>query len=532
MRYPTRRRPRLVIAALLVALVVLAVGSAPAAAETTLRVVMHSALRVLDPILTTAYITRNHGYMIYDTLFAMDEHFQVKPQMVKAWTVSADKLVYTFTLRDGLKFHDGTPVTSADVIASLKRWGERDSMGQKLMDFTKELRAVDAKTFQLVLKAPYGLVLDSLGKPSSNVPFIMPKRIAETPSTKPVAEHIGSGPFRFVQAEFQPGVKAVYVKNRDYVPRPEPPSWAAGGKVVKVDRVEWIAMPDHQTAVNALINGEIDYMETPPHDLYPLLQAASGVRMRVINKLGSQGMLRFNHLHPPFNNPKIRLAVAVAVRQEDYMKAWISDPKYRRTCMAMFVCGTPLATDAGSEGLMQGHLDRARQLLKEAGYDGTPVVIMHPTDVHTINSYPIVTAQVLRQIGMTVDVQAMDWQTLVARRAKQEPPAQGGWNMFHTNWVAHDVMNPIVNAGVNAGGPKRAWFGWPDDPTLEDLRDAYARSTDPAKQKQLAAEIQKRAYQTLVYLPLGEYTTNIAYRENLVGVLDGPAPFFWNIEKK
>jgi peptide/nickel transport system substrate-binding protein len=507
---------------------------APAAsAQTTLKAVKHSALRVLDPILTTAYITRNHGYMIFDTLFAMDENFQVKPQMVEDWTVSADNLTYTFRLRDGLKWHDGTPVTAEDCVASIRRWGTNDTMGQKLMDVTRELRAVDARTIRLTLRTPYGLVLESLGKPSSNVPFMMPKRIAETPANKPIPEQLGSGPFRFVQAEFQPGVKAVYERFRDYVPRKEAPSWASGGKVVKVDRVEWIAMPDHQTAVNALIAGEIDFMETPPHDLYPLLEAAAPrVKTHVINQLGFQGMLRFNHLHPPFDNPKIRLAVAYAVKQEDYMAAWISDPRYRRTCLAMFVCGTPLATEAGAAGLMQGNLEKARQLLKEAGYDGTPVVIMQPTDVLTINTYPVVTAHALRRIGMNVDLQAMDWQTLVGRRGRQDPPAQGGWNMFHTNWVAHDVMSPVGNAGVNARGAQGGWFGWPSDGTLEELRDSYARETDPAKQKQLAIEVQKRAYELQTYLPLGEYTTMSAYRDNIVGVLDGPAPFFWNMEKK
>jgi len=523
-----------IVASILLACLSLALVAEPVAAQTTLKVVMHSGLRVVDPVLTTAYITRNHGYMIYDTLFAQDETFKIQPQMVKSWSVSPDKLTYTFTLRDGLRWHDGQPVTSEDCIASITRWGSRDSMGQKLMDYTKELKPVDQKTFQLVLKSPYGLVLESLGKPSSNVPFMMPKRFAATPGDKGLtpADQIGSGPFKFVQAEFQPGIKALYVKNPDYQPRSEQASWASGGKVVRVDRVEWVNMPDHQTAVNALIAGEIDYMEAPPHDLYPVLEKAPGVKMQVINKLGSQGMLRFNHLHPPFSNPKIRQAVALAVNQEDYMKAWITNARYRRTCWAMFVCNTPLATDAGSDDLMRGNIEKAKALLKEAGYDGTTVVLMHPTDVYTIATYPLVTAQALRRIGMNVEVQAMDWQTLVGRRAKQEPVAQGGWNMFHTNWVAQDIMNPIANAGVNAKGAKGGWFGWPADPQIEDLRDQFARETDTAKQKKLAADIQKRAYEIHAYLPLGEYVVAVAYRDALVGVLDGPAPFLWNIEKK
>src|ERR1700704_1398542 len=236
----------------------------------TITAVMHSDLRILDPIITTAYIQRDYGYMVYDTLLAMDSDFKIQPQMAD-WKVSDDKLTYTFTLRDGLKWHDGAPVTAEDCVASLQRWGKRDGMGQKLMSFTASIEATDAKTITLKLKEPYGLVLESIGKPSSVVPFMMPKRLAETPTDKPIPEQIGSGPFKFVPAEFQPGVKAVFEKNKDYVPRKEPPSWTSGGKVVKVDRVEWITMPDAQTAVNALQSGDIDFMEHPPIDLLPAL---------------------------------------------------------------------------------------------------------------------------------------------------------------------------------------------------------------------------------------------------------------------
>ena len=257
------------------------------AAGKTITAVMHSDLRVIDPGFTTAYITRDHGYMVYDTLVATDANFKIQPQMAE-WKVSDDKLTYTFTLRDGLKWHDGKPVTAEDCVASLKRWGKNDGMGQKLMDFTASIEATDDKTITLKLKEPYGLVLESLGKPSSLVPFMMPKRLAETPAGKAIAEQIGSGPFKFVQAEFQPGVKVVYEKNTDYVPRKEPASWTAGGKVVKVDRVEWLTMPDAQTAVNALQSGDIDFMENPPFDLLPVLEANKDLKVETLNKFGFQ----------------------------------------------------------------------------------------------------------------------------------------------------------------------------------------------------------------------------------------------------
>src|ERR1041385_8308686 len=265
-------------------------AAAPANAK-TITAVMHSDLRIIDPIFTTAYITRDHGYMVYDTLVAPDSSFKIQPQMAD-WKISDDKLTYTFTLRDGLKWHDGTPVTAEDCVASLKRWAVVDGMGQQMMLFTARIEATDPKTITLKLKEPYGLVLESIGKPSSRVPFMMPKRLAETPPDKQIPEQIGSGPFKFVQGEFQPGVKAVYEKNPDYVPRKEPASWTAGGKVVKVDRVEWITMPDAQTASNALQSGDIDFIENPPFDLLPILAKDKELKIEILNKLGYQTLGR------------------------------------------------------------------------------------------------------------------------------------------------------------------------------------------------------------------------------------------------
>jgi peptide/nickel transport system substrate-binding protein len=505
--------------------------SAPVDAK-TITAVMHSDLRVIDPGMTTAYITRDHGYMVYDTLLAMDSNFKIQPQMAD-WKVSDDKLTYTFMLRDGLKWHDGTPVTAEDCVASLKRWGKADGMGQKLMDFTASLEATDARTITLKLKEPYGLVLESIGKPSSLVPFMMPKRLAETPPGKPIPEQIGSGPFKFVQAEFQPGVKAVYEKNKDYVPRKEPASWTSGGKVVKVDRVEWITMPDAQTAVNALQSGDIDFMENPSFDLLPVLAGNPDLKIETLNKLGFQTLGRMNFLYPPFDNVKVRRAAFMAMKQKDVLDALVGNPEYYKICGAVFVCGTPLATEAGSESLVKGNgMAEAKKLLAESGYDGTPVVIMAPGDVVTLKAQPIVAAQLLRDAGFKVDVQATDWQTVVTRRASQKPPKEGGWNMFFTNWVGADVLNPVANVSIGGRGKNGGWFGWPDDPKMEALRDAFVRASSAEEQKKIAADIQKEVYDQVIYIPLGQYFAPSAWRTSLTGVLDGPAtPIFWNIDK-
>src|SRR6201997_1105647 len=441
-------------------------SKASAAEKKTITAVMHSDLRVIDPLFTTAYITRDHGYMVFDTLLATDSNFKVQPQMAD-WKVSEDKLTYTFTLRDGLKWHDGAPVTAEDCAASLKRWGKNDNMGQKLMDFTASIEAPDAKTIVLKLKEPYGLVLESIAKPSSYVPFMMPKRLADTPVGKQMEEQIGSGPFKFIKAEFQPGVKSVYEKNSDYVPRKEPSSWTAGGKVVKVDRVEWITMSDAQTAVNALQSGDIDFMENPPFEMLPLIEANPDLKTEILNKLGFQTLGRMNFLYPPFNNVKVRRAAFLAMNQKDVLDAMVGNPDYYRVCGAVFVCGTPLASDVGSEPLVKANgVAEARKLLAESGYDGTPIVLMAPGDVVTLKAQPIVAAQLLRAAGFKVDVQATDWQTVVSRRTSQKSPKEGGWNMFFTNWAAADLMNPIVNFAIGGQG-KSGWFGWAEDAKIE-----------------------------------------------------------------
>ncbi len=516
-----------------IALSAILAGPAHSAGVKTITAVMHSDLRVIDPIITTAYITRDHGYMVYDTLLAMDSNFKIQPQMAD-WKISDDKLTYTFTLRDGLKWHDGAPVTAEDCVASLQRWGKRDGMGQKLMNFVASIEPTDAKTITLKLKEPYGLVLELIGKPSSVVPFMMPKRIADTPADKAISEQIGSGPFKFVAAEFQPGVKAVYEKNKDYVPRKEPPSWASGGKVVNVDRVEWITMADAQTAVNALQSGDIDFMENPSFDILPVLKANKDLVVQPLDKLGFQTVGRMNFLFPPFDNLKVRKAALMAMNQKDVLDALVGNPEYYKLCGAIFMCDTPLATDVGSASLLkQGGTAEAKKLLAESGYDGTPVTIMAPGDVVTLKAQPIVAAQLLREAGFKVDVQATDWQTVVTRRASQKPPKEGGWNMFFTNWAAADVANPVASLPVSGKGKNGGWFGWPEDAKLEAMRDAYARSTSPDEQKKIAADLQAYVYDQVIYIPLGQYTAPSAWRKSLTGVLDGPAtPVFWNMEKK
>ena len=521
---------RVVVASLVAACVI---GIAPPAlAQKTLKFIPQADLRILDPIATTAYITRNHGYMIYDTLFAVDAKFSIQPQMVDTHTLSADKLTYTFVLRDGLKFHDGAPVRSADCIASIQRWGKRDALGQKLAEVTESWTAVDDKTFSLKLKREFPLALDALAKPSSNVPFIMPERIATTDPFKNITDTTGSGPFKFVKEEWVPGNKVVYVKNTDYVPRKEAPSWAAGAKVVKVDRVEWIYIPDSATAAAALNAGEADWWEQLPPDLIPILKRNKEVKVENIDPLGSMGMIRFNHLHPPFNNEKMRQAILYAVNQEDYVLGIAGTKDNGKVCPSYFTCGTPLSSEVGAEPLKgKRDLAKAKQLIKDSGYKGEKIVIISATDQPIVHSQSLLTTEMLRGLGLNVELQAGDWGTLITRRTSKEPVEKGGWSIFHTWLVGPDLVNPAVNFAVRGTGEK-GWFGWAADEKIEQLREAWFATTDAASGKAAADAVQKRAFEIVPYVPTAQFIIPTAYRTNLTGVIVAPITLLWNVEKK
>jgi peptide/nickel transport system substrate-binding protein len=496
----------------------------------TLRVVMHSDLKIIDPIWTTAYIVRNHGYMIYDTLFALDDKLEPRPQMVESWTTSDDGLVWTFKLRDGLKWNDGPPVTSADVLPSLKRWMDKDAVGGLLAKAMKEMTAPDERTFRIALKEPFSLILKALAKPASVPLFVMPRRVAETPVAQQISDTTGCGPFIFKRDEWKPGEKVVYVRNPDYVPRAEPPSGLAGGKIARLERVEWVSISDMQTAINALLSGEIDMIEAPSHDLLPVLEKDRNVEIVIPDKLGNTYLLRFNWKQPPTSDVRIRRAAELALRQEDFLKAVIGDPRYYKVCKAMFGCGTPFENSAGMDGILEGNFEGSKKLLQEAGYDGTPIVLLQSTDLAVLTNLAPVAKGLLERGGFKVDMQSMDWQTLVARRAKKDPPSKGGWNIAMTAATAVLLADPIVNHYTETTGD-RAQFGWPTDAEIEKLRQEFLHQGDPAAQRRIAEQVQRRVMDLGVTVPLGQYVQPMARRKGVTGNIPSPVTVFWNVEK-
>jgi peptide/nickel transport system substrate-binding protein len=498
----------------------------------TLRAVMHGDIGSFDPIWTTANMTAYHGAMIYDTLFALDESMTPQPQMVSRWEVSDDRLTYTFELRDGLAFSDGSPVTSRDVVASIKRWAARDGAGQHMMQRVKEIRAGDEKTFVIELAEPYGLVIDIMAKTSTPLLYIMREAEAETDPMEQVTEYIGSGPFVFNREETRQGAQYVYDKNPNYVPRDEPASGMAGGKIVHLDRVIFENIGDSQTAMAALQAGEIDFMETPPLDLIEVLEMDENITVEVLSQTGNVGWLRMNFLHPPFDNVKARQAMLHLLDQEEFMQATFGNPNYYRECASNFACGTPMENDANTEWFERApDPERAKELFVEAGYDGQPITILHATNIDFMNNSAQIIAQRLREIGINAELATSDWGGVVTRRAVMDPPEDGGWNLFITWAGGASVGNPIALAGHAANG-RDGWFGWPSDERHEELRDEWATADGTEAQLEVARQIQENAWNFVPHVWLGQWVAPVAYRSNLEGVLKIPEIVpFWNIER-
>jgi peptide/nickel transport system substrate-binding protein len=526
----TTRNPTLLKALSVAALAAAMLGALPAVAETVLKVVPQADLKNLDPNLNTATITQQHGYMVYDVLVGADKALNWKPQMLEGWTVSADGLTYAFKLRPGQKWHDGTPVTAKDAVASLERWAARSGDGKTLMKYVGSIAPKGDAGFDIVLKEKVGIVLSAIGNPFLPA-FMMREKDARLPVDEPVKEAIGSGPFTFVQSEWQPGHQVVYKRNAAYVPRAEASDGYAGGKAAKVDRVEWLYIPDANTAVQSLMKGEIDVVEQPATDLIPILAKDKGVTLKILDPFGTIGMLRFNHLHPPFNDARIRRAALHAIDQKALLDAMVGQPDLQKECLAVFMCGGPFESAVGTEPFLKPDIAAAKRLLAEAGYKGEPIVLMDPTDQNLVHNISIVAAAQLRGAGFNVDLQSMDWSTMTSRRGNKARPGPGsaGWNIFPTFWTGFIIGNPGTNIPL-AGDA--VWPGWYTDVETERLRGEFLTTADRDAQKRIADALQRRYYEQVPYLSTGQFRRPVAWRSNVTGVPETLSLMLWNIEKK
>ena len=505
---------------------------ARAAAETTLRFVPQTDIAGYDPVWSSAQVTRNYAYLVFDTLYGVNSAYEAKPQMAEGAVHNGDHTDWTVTLRPGLRFHDGDPVLARDCVASLIRWGKRDSFGQPLMDATEEISAPDDRTIRFRMKRAFPLLEDALAKSSANMAGMMPERLAKTDPYKQIAEVVGSGPFRLVPEEGVSGARVVFARNADYVPRGDGvPEWTSGPKVVHFDRVEWQIIPDAATAAAALQNGEVDWWEAPTTDYLSLLRGARDVKVALTDPSGSMPVLRMNWLYPPFDNPAIRRAVLAATSQLDFMQAVAgNDPSLYRTGVGVFPPGTVFASDAGIEAV-RGTPDfaRIRRDLAAAGYKGERVVVLGTSDRAAVKAMGDVAADMLAKMGMNVDYQIGEWAAVNARSVRKDPPDKGGWNVFFGIWSGLSTINPVVHQSLRGNGAA-GWTGWPTSPRLEALRAAWLDAPDLAAQKRIAADMQVTAFEEVPYVPLGQFFQPVAYRANLSGIVTG-FPIFWNVRR-
>lgn len=513
------------------ALVAPRLASAQARAS-TLRFVPQSNLSNIDPVWSTAVVVRNHGLMIYDTLYGLGADFQPKPQMAAGHEISDEGRRWTITLRPGLRFHDGAPVLARDCVASIARWAKRDVLGQRLDGLLDGMRAIDDTRFEIRMKKAWPGLAFALGKPSANICAIMPERVAQTDPFKQIEDFTGSGPFRFLRDEFRAGDRVHYAKFDRYESRNEPTDFLAGGKPVHFDRVEWQIMPDPSTAAAALQNNEIDWWETPLADLVPLLRRNRDIAVEMVSAAGNLGVLRFNFLHPPFDNAAVRRAILPALDQRVFMDAAIgTDPEMSHVPAGAFTPGMPLANDAGLE-VLSGPRDlaAAQRALRESGYAGQRVEMLSATDLPILQNLSVVAADLLRRIGFSVELQAMDWGTHIQRRTNRGPVDQGGWSAFCTTWEGFDVSVPGSHQPIRGHG-SAAWAGWPTIPRLEELREAWFEAPDLAAEKRIAEEMQRQVWQEVPFIPLGQVLPRMAFRRSITGVVKGGPALFWGVRR-
>ena len=488
-------------------------------------------LVTMDPVWTTATVTRNAANMVFETLWGRDASLVPKPQMIEGAEVDDNGKRWTIKLREGLVFHDGEKVRAQDCVASLKRWMKRDGAGQTIELRMDALEVKDDRTLVFRLKKPFAGLPAALSK-TQPTPAIMPERIANTDPFKQITEVIGSGAFKYEPNDYVSGHRAVFSRFDKYTPRSEPTSYNSGGLKAQIDRVEWRIIPDAATAADALVSGEIDWLETPLPDLLGMLRKAPGVTVGVLDQTGYYGVLRPNWEHGPTANVGVRRAMLAAIDQVDMMTATMGEDKsLYHAPVGMFIPGSVGANEAGMDLVRKRKsVAEIKAMLKDAGYNGERIVLFHPTDQVFYNPMISVAAAAFRAVGLNIDEQSVDWGTVVQRRTSHEPLDKGGWSMFPAGFPAGEHTDPLLATGIRGNG-KKAWFGWPDDAKLEELREAWIDTTDAAVQRKLVEELQARALDLVTIIPVGQYLPPAAWGKKISTPLQGLCPVFWGVSK-
>ena len=483
----------------------------------TLRVVSQASISTIDPISSSAWVAWAVGTQIYDVPFASDGSFQPQLQMLEDWSISDDGLVWSFTIRDGLMWHDGDPVTAEDFKATLERAFDSYYTGWKELGSRATAGVVDDKTWTLTFEEPFGLVLDSLAFNTEGFPIQKASVIKDTPAERGggvLQEHIGSGPYQFV--DWDVGNRIILERFDDYVSRTEAPSGHAGAKYAFVDSIEFHEIPDVQTRLSLLETMEVDFIDTAPLDFFDIMRDNPEIDVYT-DPIGRWPVMIINHRRIPFMDVKARKALQAAVPHEAIMAAY-GPPGLRGLCSAVFICGLRWDTKIGEENYNQNDVEKAKQLLAESNYDGRPIVAMTPVDQPTIHPILTVAEQNLREAGFNLDLNFVDWATLKSRRVKPDD-----WDIF-TTWGAAAAASPLTNRlGVGDLG------GFESDRVTE-LREAFFNATSEDEQRGLIEQLQLTYYEEVPYVVIG-FFSGIHAAGNWVRGFDSRAlwPAYWNV---
>ena len=496
------------------------VSGAALAQQKVLKFIPQADLRILDPITTTAYITRNHGYMVYDTLFATDAKFQVQPQMVDKYEVSNDKLTYTFTLRDGLKFHDG----AAGALGRLHRLDRalgqaRRARPEAGRSRPSRGRPSTTRPSRSSSRSRSRSTLEALAKPSSNVPFIMPERIAKTDAFDQHHRADRLGPVQVRQGGMGAGQQG-RLREEHRLRAAQGAAVVGGrrqGRQGRSRRVDLHSGFGHRRGRAQRGRSRLVGADAARPD--PGARARTrDVKVENIDPLGSMGMLRFNFLYPPFNNQKMRQALLYAVDQNDYVLGIAGDLKNGHPCYSYFTCGTPLSSEVGAEPLKgKRDFEKAKQLIKEAGYKGEKIVIIDATDQPIVHSQSLLTAEMLTQ--------ARPQRRAAGGRlghADHAPRVEGAGRQRRLVDLPHLARRPRHGhpGGQfrrSAASGEKAWFGWPDDAKIEELREAWFDATDAAARRRRRTRCRRARSSSCRTSRPAQFILPTAYRTNLSG---------------
>jgi peptide/nickel transport system substrate-binding protein len=488
----------------------------------TLRFVPHANLSTPDPLWSSALIAFDAAYMYADQLYGLNASLMPQPQMIEGHELSDDHLTWRFTLREGLWFHDNELVRASDGVASIKRWAQRDFFGKRMASQLDEMKPLDDRRFEIRLKKPFSHLLYGLGATSC---FIMPERIVSAADAfTQIKEAVGSGPYRFLKDEWDNGTHAAFARFDKYVPRQEKPVFWSGGKIANLDRVDWMIMPEPATAWAALQKGEVDWLERPLFDLLAQMRATRGVKVEVIDPLGTWTELYFNNAIPPFDNPKLRRALFPAVNQTDFIQSVVGEQTdLMRTGVGVFLPGSPFASTVGMEALTGPRdLELARKLVRESGYNGEKIVQMAASDIATNAAYSQVGYQMMKQCGLNVEYQSMDWGTMLSRWNAKETTEKGVWNVFCVGWAGLWITNPGSHLPLTGNKP---------NPKMEALKEAWFDAPDLAAQRKVTDEMQRLAFEEPPFIPVGQYFVPQAHRDTITDIVRAPVTAFWNLRK-